>query len=111
MYLVTGGDFDNWHTETWDVLDSTEIFDPMVGRWVASGAKLPQEMTELRAVNIDDRVLIFGKMTILQGLKLIFIHDVLLLLQAAGMAIWQVESMMTSWSMTRRRTPWSLWAT
>ena len=65
MYLVTGGDFDNWHTETWDVLDSTEIFDPMVGRWVASGAKLPQQMTELRAVNIDDRVLIFGKMTIL----------------------------------------------
>ena len=102
---MTGGD------DGYNVLDSTEILDLMVGRWVASGAKLPHLMTELRAVNIDDRVLIFGKMTILQGLKLIFIHDVLLLLQAAGMATWQVESMMTSWSMTRRRTPSPLWAT
>ena len=65
MYLVTGGDYDNWRDVTWDILDSTEILDLMVGRWVASGAKLPQQMTQLRAVNIDDRVLIFGKMTIL----------------------------------------------
>ena len=49
MFLVTSG-------------DSTETFDPLVGSWVLSGAKLPRPMYNLRAVNIYDRLLIFGKM-------------------------------------------------
>ena len=41
--------------------DTTEIFDHNLGRWTTSGAKLPRPMGELKAVNIDGRVLIFGK--------------------------------------------------
>ena len=54
MFLVTGG---------WDgaeILDSTEMYDPSVGSW-ANGAKLPQPMSGLKATNINDRVLIFGR--------------------------------------------------
>lgn len=53
MYLVTGG---------WDgsqILDSTEVFDPSVGSWTL-GAKLPWPVSGMRAININDRVLIFG---------------------------------------------------
>ena len=53
MFLVTGG---------WDgaeILDSTELYDPSVGSW-ADGAKLPQAVSGLKAININDRVLIFG---------------------------------------------------
>merc|ERR1719468_582757 len=55
MFLVTGGD-----DGSWDHSDTTETFDPLVGSWVASGAKLPRPMYYLRAVNINDRLLIFG---------------------------------------------------
>ena len=56
MFLVSGGyDSDN--------LDSTEIYDPDLGRW-RPGAALPSVMSCLRATNIDNRVLIFGKLTI-----------------------------------------------
>ena len=55
MLLVTGG-----ADGSWDHSDTTETFDPLVGSWVASGAKLPRPMLGLRAVNIDDRLLIFG---------------------------------------------------
>ena len=54
MFLVTGGDDGS------NLLDSTETFDPMLGSWAASGAKLPQPMGGLRAANINDRLLIFG---------------------------------------------------
>ena len=53
MFLVTGG---------WDgaeILDSTELYDPSIGSW-ANGAKLPQPVSGLKAININDRVLIFG---------------------------------------------------
>ena len=53
MFLVIGG---------WDgsqALDSTEIFDPVLGSW-AVGAKLPQPIYGLQALNINDHVLIFG---------------------------------------------------
>ena len=50
VFLVTGGYF----------LDSTELYDPSVGSWVVAGAKLPTPMSSLRAINIDDRILIFG---------------------------------------------------
>ena len=56
MFLVTGGDDGSMSITT----DTTETFDPLVGSWVASGAKLPRPMLGLRAVNIDDRLLIFG---------------------------------------------------
>ena len=50
---MTGG-YDGYY------LDSTERYDPSIGSWVKAGAKLPRPMSDLRAVNIDDRVLIFG---------------------------------------------------
>ncbi len=53
MFLVTGGD-------DGDYLDSTETYDPMLGSWAASGAKLPRPMYGPKAANINDRVLIFG---------------------------------------------------
>ena len=59
---MTGGDNDDGG---YNILDSTEILDLMKGRWLPSGAKLPHPMSGLRAVNFDGRVLIFGKMTIL----------------------------------------------
>ena len=41
-------------------LNSTEVYDPIVGNWVLTEAELPILMFYLRATNIDDRVLIFG---------------------------------------------------
>ena len=58
MFLVTGGYADGKDRLG---LDSTETFDPMLGSWAASEAKLPQPMSSLSAANINDRVLIFGK--------------------------------------------------
>ena len=52
----TGGAYDGYH------LDSTELYDPSVGSWVTTGAKLPTPMSDLRAINIDDQVLIFGRL-------------------------------------------------
>ena len=57
MFLVTGGALDGLPDVEYD---STEILDLMVGRWVASGAKLPETRTGLRAINFNNRVLIFG---------------------------------------------------
>ena len=42
------------------LLDSTELYDTNVGSWVVAGAKLPRPMSNVKAINIDDRVLIFG---------------------------------------------------
>ena len=53
MYLVSGGAGNGQ-------LDSTEIFDPSFGSWTA-GAPLPSPRIGARAVNIDERVLIFGE--------------------------------------------------
>ena len=50
MFLVTGG----WGGS--DNLDSTETFDPLVGSWTASAAKLPRPMEGIKAENI----LMFG---------------------------------------------------
>ena len=55
VYLVTGG-YDG------QLLDSTEVYDPSVGSWVTCGVKLPRPTSDLRAINIDDRVLIFGRL-------------------------------------------------
>ena len=57
MFLVTGGKDDGWMEMA---LDSTETFDPLVGSWTASIARLPRPMYELKAENINDRLLIFG---------------------------------------------------
>ena len=51
MFLVTGGMDDGY-----DYLDSMETFDPLVGSWTASRAKLPRPMRGLKAENI----LLFG---------------------------------------------------
>ena len=53
---MTGGELG-----LWTYTDTTEIFDHNLGRWTTSGAKLPRPMSALKAVNIDGRVLIFGK--------------------------------------------------
>ena len=53
MLLVSGG-YDGSVN-----LDSTEIFDPSLGSWRA-GAALPVPIYDLRATNIDNRVLLFG---------------------------------------------------
>ena len=54
MFLVSGG-----YGAGGSYLDSTEIYDPEVGSWRA-GAALPSKRVDLRAVNIDGRVLFFG---------------------------------------------------
>ena len=54
MFLVTGG------IGYYSYLDSTEVYDPSVGSWVVADAKLPRPTSELRAINIDDRILMFG---------------------------------------------------
>ena len=54
MFLVTGG-YDGSYN-----LDSTEMFDPLVGTWTASGAKLAMPMVGLKAETINGRLLIFG---------------------------------------------------
>ena len=61
MFVVTGG-LDSWGYDA-VLLDSTEIFDPLVGSWVGSGqsgAKLPRLMAGLRGEVINDRLLFFG---------------------------------------------------
>ena len=56
MFLVAGGKDDGG-----DRLDSTEIFDTLVGSWTASGAKLPRPVSGIRAEIINDSsVLLFG---------------------------------------------------
>ena len=54
MYLVTGG-----YTKT-DYIDSTELYDPSISTWTY-GARLPSRRDGLRAANINNRVLVFGK--------------------------------------------------
>ena len=46
MFLVTGGKDDGWMEMA---LDSTETFDPLVGSWTPSQAKLPRPMLGIRA--------------------------------------------------------------
>ena len=43
-----------------DITDSTETYDLSTGRWVITQAKLPKIMLYLRAITIDNRILIFG---------------------------------------------------
>ena len=57
---MTGGTSVNSSGDIAD-LDTSEVYDSDIGSWATSGAKLPQPMNMLRAANIDDRVLIFGK--------------------------------------------------
>ena len=63
VLLVTGGYGSRYldYDISTPLLDSTEVYDPSVGSWVITGAKLLRPMSDLRAVNIDDRVLIFGR--------------------------------------------------
>ena len=55
VLLVTGGT---------GPLDSVELYDPRVGSWVVAKAKLPLPGYALRAININNRVLIFGKFSL-----------------------------------------------
>ena len=59
--MVTGGK----QSGSSDTTDTTEVFDSNLGSWAVSEAKLPHPMRGLRATNIDDRVLIFGKYILL----------------------------------------------
>ena len=65
MFMVTGGRDDGYY----DNLDSTEIFDTLVGSWTESGAKLPRPVGGIRAEIINDSVLLFGNY---QFLNLLF---------------------------------------
>ena len=56
VFLVTGGSGDSYVG-----LDSTEVYDPSVGSWTVTGARLPRTMFGLTATNIEDRILIFGE--------------------------------------------------
>ena len=56
MFLVSGGDDGQYAA----AFDSTETFDPLVGTWATSGAKLPRPMAGARGIIINDRLLIFG---------------------------------------------------
>ena len=62
ILLVNGGNLSG-------ALDSTEIFDPSLGSWRA-GAALPHPMYNMRAANIDNRVLIFGMNILLAYYKI-----------------------------------------
>ena len=86
MFLVTGGSTDSGPT------DSTEILDLKVGSWVNSAAKLPHKLSNLQAVNIDDRVLIFGKYIYAQ------LHSVIVKLPFFSPAQTQLISELTSTS-------------
>ena len=57
MLLVTGG-YVGWDGGL--MVDTTETFDPSVGSWASSDAKLLEPLAGLRAVSINNRVLIFG---------------------------------------------------
>ena len=58
VYLVTGG----WQMITdADALRSTELYEPHVGSWVRSRARLPEPLYGLKGATIDNRVLIFGE--------------------------------------------------
>ena len=52
--LVTGG-YDGY-----DLLDTTELYDPSVGSWTAR-ARLPRPMAYLTAAYISGQVLFFGE--------------------------------------------------
>ena len=65
MFLVIGGVDENWNT-----LESTEVYDPSVGSWVVAGAKLPRPMSGQRAINILNKVLIFGNVSFFMISKL-----------------------------------------
>ena len=54
VFLVTGGYGS-------DFLDSTEVYQPSVGSWVVAEAKLPRPTCCMSAININDRVLMFGR--------------------------------------------------
>ena len=58
VLLVTGGT---------GPLDSVELYDPRVGSWVVAKAKLPLPGYALRAININNRVLIFGKFSLFRS--------------------------------------------
>ena len=60
MLLVTGGYYETFHPNTYHYLDSTETFDPLVGSWTTSGARLPHPTEYVKAVTLDNRVLLFG---------------------------------------------------
>ena len=55
MFLVTGG----WRDGRG--IDLTETFDPLVGSWTISEAKLPKLTWGLKAENINGHLLIFGR--------------------------------------------------
>ena len=64
MFLVAGG-----YGPDMNRPDSIETFDPLVGSWTESGARLPRPITFLRAEYINDygsaSVLLFGNYSVL----------------------------------------------
>ena len=42
------------------LLDSTELYDSIADSWTIAGAKLPSPMRNLKATNVNNKVLIFG---------------------------------------------------
>ena len=60
IFIVFGGSVELDPNDYYnDSTDTTEIFYPSVGSWKA-GAALPSPQEYLRAVNIDNKILIFG---------------------------------------------------
>ena len=80
-------------------LDTMETLDTDASSWVTSRAKLPRPMWGLRAANIDDRVLIFGKLFITH--QILHEHDN----QEVEVV---VIFMITSWNMSPRKTHYNL---
>ena len=62
---MTGGYGSDYH-----YLDSTELYDSGAGTWTTAAAKLPSPMSDLRATNINDKVLIFGKKHFIRNSKM-----------------------------------------
>ena len=58
MFLVSGGFLEGF-------LDSTEVYDPDFGSWRVRAA-LPRPMLDLKAANINNRVLIYGINIVIQ---------------------------------------------
>ena len=54
-------------------LDSTELYDPQGRSWELVAAKLPLGIMGLRATNIDERLLFFGKSQNLHPLTLVLV--------------------------------------
>ena len=65
MLLVTGGQDFNFK-----YLDSTEVYYPSAGEWREVPGALPRPMAGMQVVTLNNRVLLFGEMIILNLLDI-----------------------------------------